>query len=154
MSNTNGLMDAAKQFYNLTVGDPQVRISTDSAERRDAITKAGEELRVHLLRGSADASPQTLTHEALAAKGWTLQDCKVCGTSAAAMVAPAPVAATAPGALNDAKRQLRNALGLSQDFDDMTPEAMMLKAVERLAALQPQPVAEPAAPQAKEQGNG
>lgn len=39
------LREAARQFHNLTVGDIYVRISTPSAEKRDAIVASGQRLR-------------------------------------------------------------------------------------------------------------
>jgi hypothetical protein len=39
------LREAARQFHNLTVGDIYVRISTPSAEKRDAVVAAGQRLR-------------------------------------------------------------------------------------------------------------
>lgn len=42
------LREAARQFYNMTNGDPMVRISAPSAEKRDAIYDAAKRLRALL----------------------------------------------------------------------------------------------------------
>jgi hypothetical protein len=46
------LHEAARQFYNLTIGDSAVLIRAYSAEKRDAITAAGELLRALLKAGA------------------------------------------------------------------------------------------------------
>lgn len=110
MSDTNGLTDAAKRFYNPhTPPAVAARYVLVPVELTDKMNK------LWAIKSSQWARREEIWRDLLAA------------------APPAPEAA--PGALNDTKRQLRKALGLSQDFDDMTPEAMMLKAVERLAAL-------------------
>ncbi|MDH0071617.1 hypothetical protein N5D13_06090 [Stenotrophomonas maltophilia] len=43
------LLAAAKDFYNATVADPSVIIRCESAASRDAVTSAGERLRLALL---------------------------------------------------------------------------------------------------------
>lgn len=43
------LFAAARDFYNETVGDPNVRISCESPEQRDVVTAAGERLRAALV---------------------------------------------------------------------------------------------------------
>lgn len=46
---TDELLSAAKDFYNATVADPAVTIRCQSAASRDAVTAAGERLRLALL---------------------------------------------------------------------------------------------------------
>jgi hypothetical protein len=55
------LREAAKAFYNLTVGDAAVRISTSSAEKRDAIAAAGQRLRDALTAGLAASAPREVS---------------------------------------------------------------------------------------------
>jgi hypothetical protein len=43
------LREAAKAFYNMTIGDPAVIIRPPSAEKRDAIVEAGERLKAALI---------------------------------------------------------------------------------------------------------
>lgn len=43
------LREAAKAFYNMTIGDRSVIIRPPSAEKRDAIVSAGERLRLALI---------------------------------------------------------------------------------------------------------
>lgn len=45
------LHNAAKDFYNRTVADPEVIIRCNSAEKRDAVTESGERLRALLAKG-------------------------------------------------------------------------------------------------------
>jgi hypothetical protein len=47
------LREAARQFHNLTQGDPTVIIRPPSAEKRDTIMAAGERLRAALAASSA-----------------------------------------------------------------------------------------------------
>lgn len=51
------LFAAARDFYNETVGDPNVRISCESPEQRDVVTAAGERLRAALVSPPAQAVP-------------------------------------------------------------------------------------------------
>lgn len=53
---------AAKQFYNLTLADPEVIIRPPSAEKRDAITQAGERLRAALVAASPCAAQPIQAH--------------------------------------------------------------------------------------------
>ena len=45
------LREAAKQFYNLTLADPEVIIRPPNAVKQEAITKAGQCLRIALTAG-------------------------------------------------------------------------------------------------------
>lgn len=49
------LREAARQLHNLTLGDPEVIIRAPSAEKRDAVAKAGQRLR-DAVAGFSEAS--------------------------------------------------------------------------------------------------
>jgi hypothetical protein len=50
------LREAAKQFYNLTLADPEVIIRPPNAVKQEAITKAGQCLRIALTAGVREVS--------------------------------------------------------------------------------------------------
>lgn len=63
------LFAAARDFYNETVGDPNVRISCESSEQRDVVTAAGERLRAALV------SPPAQDNSAIRLAGAMLANC-------------------------------------------------------------------------------